>query len=112
MVLLQLEGAMAEAKTIRELLQADFGNLWHIRHRIVREIKADPKLKHILARHGKAARDRQQEASLEFHSNKLPEEHAALQEIEDLLAEPEPEIEKPDSGVTSELLEIRSRRRG
>ena len=111
MLLLHLEGAFAESNAVRKVLQEDFAKLWHVRQRVLTRIKKDPKLKHILARYGRAAIDWQKEASLEPRSDCLDEDEATVREIDDLLAEPEPEVEEPEIEVSSKLLELRSRKR-
>lgn len=108
MVLLQLEGAVSEANAVSEMLQEDFAPVWRKRHQELRRIKADPKLKHLMARYAKAvSEDRPQDAILEPY--KLPEDD--VKEPDDPLADFEPEIEEPDLAVSTEILELRSRRK-
>jgi hypothetical protein len=67
MFLLQLEGAVAEANAVSEVLQEHFAAVWRRRHLAIATLKKDPKLQHL--------------------------------------------IKQPDYDASSELLELRSRRR-
>lgn len=111
LLLLQLEGAIVEAKVICEMLQAEFGPVWHNRRDIVNRFRKDPKLTHILARSREMADKGRQHSFLGLRSKELPGDDSAFQEIEGLLTESEPEIEELAYDVSSELLELRSRRR-
>jgi len=110
MLLLYLEGAMTEAKAVRDVLQRDFPSVWYHRKSMAENFKKDPKLRHIRARRSETAnKGEQQYAFLNLDSEKLNQDDAAVEEIDGLFAETK--MEEPDSGISSELLELRSARR-
>jgi hypothetical protein len=113
MFILQREGAALEANTVIQVLQEHFPRVWHKRHGAVNKLKKDPKLRHIPTRPGNAIDEiRPQDATHGPQSAKLPEDDAAVREIEDVLAAAGPEIEEPGRfEASSELLELRSRKK-
>jgi hypothetical protein len=100
MFILHLEGAVAEAKTMSEVLQDHFASVWRKRHSAIARIKKDPKLQQLQAQHRNAVNGGQ--------PNKLPKNDAANDDLIDGFG---PWIEEPDYDVSSELVELRSRRR-
>ena len=111
--ILQREGAALEANAVIQVLQEHFPRVWHKRHGAVNKLKKDPKLRHIPTRPGNAIDEiRPQDATHGPQSAKLPENYAAVREIEDVLAAAGPEIEEPGRfEASSELLELRSRKK-
>jgi hypothetical protein len=110
MHILHLEGAVAEANAVSEMLQQHFACVWRRRHPATARYQQDPKLEQLRAQHRNAVNGgrRPQHDTLEPQPNKLPENDAAS---DDLLDKSRPGIEEPNYDVSSELLELRSRRR-
>jgi hypothetical protein len=110
MFILHLEGAVAESNAVSEVLQENFVSVWRRRHPAIARYQQDPKLEQLRAQHRNAVNGgrRPQHDTLEPQPNKLPENVAAS---DDLLDESGPGIEEPNYDVSSELLELRSRRR-
>jgi hypothetical protein len=69
MFLLQLEGAVAEANAVSEVIQEHFAAVWRKRHSAIARIKKDPKLQQLQAQHRNAVNGGQ--------PNKLPKNDAA-----------------------------------
>ena len=114
MLILHLQGAVAEANAVSEVLQEYFAWVWRNRHSELARSRKDSKLQKLLAQYRNGVKEgRLQEAFLEPRSGELNGSDATAKEIDDMLAkpEPEPEIEEPEADVSSELLELRSLRR-
>jgi hypothetical protein len=104
MFLLQLQGAVSEADAVIQVLQKHFETVWHNRQDALHTLEKDPKLQHILAGPGNVL----DEARMQ---DVIRGDDAAAQDTDDLLDESNSGIEEPDYDVSSELLELRSRRR-
>jgi hypothetical protein len=94
MFILHLQGAVAESDAVSEVLQEHFARVWRKRHPQFARLKKDPKLQKLLAQYRNAVREgRRQGPSLESRFDEPKEDGADIKAIDDILAEPEPELE-------------------
>lgn len=111
MFILHLQGAVAEANAVSQVLQEHFARVWRKRHPQFARLKKDPKLQKLLAQYRNGVKEgRLQEAFLKPRSGELNGSNTTAKKIDDMLAkpEPEPEIEESEADVSSKLLELRS----